>query len=85
MTTAIGVVITEHIVTGKLENQQLTGKVLRYPADSGELDALTAIPAGELVEIMAAHVVELAGNGAAPVDAIGVAVPGIIRHGIVED
>ncbi len=31
MTTAIGVVMTGHIVTGRLEDQQLTGKLLRYP------------------------------------------------------
>ena len=31
MTTAIGVVITEHIVAGRLEDQRLAGKLLRYP------------------------------------------------------
>jgi hypothetical protein len=31
MTTAIGVVMTEHIVTGRLEDQKLAGQVLRYP------------------------------------------------------
>ena len=85
MITAIGVVMTEHIVAGRLEEQRLTGKLLRYPVDSGELGALAALPGSELVALLAAHISTLAGNGEGPVDAIGVAVPGIIRHGVVED
>ena len=84
MITAIGVVMTEHIVAGRLEEQRLTGKLLRYPVDSGELGALAALPGSELVELLATHIAALAGNGEGPVDAIGVAVPGIIRHGVVE-
>lgn len=83
MTTAIGVVMTEHIVSGRLEDQKLTGALQRYPADSNELDALVAIPGGDLVEIIAGQIATLYAAG--PVDAIGVAVPGIVRHGIVED
>lgn len=82
MTTAIGVVITDHLVAGRLEDQRLSGKPLRYPEDAAELDALVAIPGGDLVDLLAAQIATLA---EAPVDAIGVAVPGIIRHGIVED
>ena len=85
MTTAIGVVITEHIVAGRLEDQRLTGKLLRYPSDPDELDALAAVPASELVEMLAEQIASLATDGARPLDAIGVAVPGIIRHGVVED
>jgi predicted NBD/HSP70 family sugar kinase len=85
MTTAIGVVMTEHIVAGRLNNHQLTGKLLRYPQDTGEVDALASIPGGELVEKLAEQVAALAGSGEEPVDAIGIAVPGVIRHGVVED
>jgi predicted NBD/HSP70 family sugar kinase len=85
MTTAIGVVMTEHIVAGRLEDQRLTGKLLRYPENTDELDALSSVPGGELVEILAGEIASLAGDGSGSVDAIGVAVPGVIRHGIVED
>ena len=85
MTTAIGVVMTEHIVAGRLEDQKLVGPQLRYPADSDELDALVAIPGGEIVEKLAEQIAELIAQSQTPVDAIGVAVPGIIRHGVVED
>ncbi len=83
MTTSIGVVVTEHIVAGRLQDQRITGKLLRYPADSDEVDALTAVPGGEFVEILADEIATLAADGGA--DAIGVAVPGVIRHGVVED
>jgi predicted NBD/HSP70 family sugar kinase len=85
MVTAVGVVLTDHIGAGRLEEQRLTGKLLRYPVDTGEVGALAALPASELVELLAAHVATLAGNGDSPVSAIGVAVPGIIRQGVVED
>ncbi len=85
MTTAIGVVMTDHIVAGRLEEHRLTGKPVRYPDDTNELDALVAIPGGELVEILATHIAALAGSGESAVNAIGVAVPGVIRHGVVED
>jgi predicted NBD/HSP70 family sugar kinase len=85
MTTAIGVVMTEHIVAGRLEEQRLTGKLLRYPEDLNNRGALAAIPSSELVELLVRHITELEENGQGPVDAIGVAVPGIIRHGVVED
>src|ERR1700690_3992578 len=84
MTTAIGVVMTEHIVAGKLEDQHLTGKLLRYPDSTDEVDALSAMPGSELIDILAEQIEVLTANGE-PVDAIGVAVPGIPRHGVVED
>ena len=85
MTTAIGVVITGHIVSGRLEDQHLAGKLLRHPADPAEQNALTAIPASELVEIVANQIAVLAGETSSSLDAIGVAVPGIVRSGVVEE
>jgi glucokinase len=85
MTRAIGIVITEHLVAGRLEEQQIVGELLRYPADAESEEALTAIPGGELVQIMASRIATLAQAADGPLDAIGVAVPGIVRHGVVED
>jgi predicted NBD/HSP70 family sugar kinase len=85
MTTAIGVVITDHIGAGRLQDQRLTGKLIRYPEDADELDSLSAIPSSELVELLATLIAALSAIDPAPVDAIGVAVPGIIRSGVVED
>ncbi|HWG22097.1 MAG TPA: ROK family protein [Terracidiphilus sp.] len=85
MANAIGLVMTEHIVAGRLEEHKLVGTPQRFPVDTDEVDALTAIPSGELVEILASHVTSLAAEGGKQVDAIGVAVPGVVRHNIVED
>ena len=85
MTTAIGVVMTAHIVAGRLEDMRLSGEPIRYPADSSELDALSAIPGSELCDRLAAEIDTLVKRESKPVDAIGVAVPGIIRFGVIED
>jgi len=86
MSNAIGVVMTEHIVAGRMENHRLVGEAVRYPRDSEEeVDALTVIPGGELLEIVANQIIEVAGSGDNPAEAIGVAVPGVVRHGVVED
>ena len=85
MTTAIGVVMTEHIVAGRLADLRLVGNLLRYPSETDELDALIAIPGSELVELLANQIATLAATETVPVDAIGVAVPGIVRNGVVED
>ncbi len=85
MSTAIGVVMTAHIVAGKLVDNKLACKPVRFPADRNELDALMSVPGSEIVERLAEQVVAVAGEGKTPIDAIGVAVPGVVRHGIVED
>ncbi|MGH9589600.1 MAG: ROK family protein [Terracidiphilus sp.] len=84
MTSAIGVVMTERIVAGRLHDRRLVGTVLHHPENEAEPEALGAVPAGELVEILAGLISSLAASGG-PVDGIGVAVPGIVRHGVIED
>jgi glucokinase len=83
MTTAIGAVMTERIIAGRLQDQHLIGRVLHHPENRAQLDALTAVPACDLIETLAGLIASLANND--PIDAIGVALPGIIRHGVVED
>jgi predicted NBD/HSP70 family sugar kinase len=85
MATAIGVVMTDHIVAGRLENHQLTGTLLRYPVSSDEVEALAEMPGSEIIDKMVALICTLTGNELNRVDAIGVAVPGIVRHGVVEE
>jgi glucokinase len=85
MTVAIGAVVTEHIVVGRLEDHKPVGTQRRFPADESEVDALSALPGGEIVEILANQIGELAGQGEGRIEAIGVAVPGVVRHNVVED
>jgi predicted NBD/HSP70 family sugar kinase len=85
MTNAIGIVITDHIVAGRLQDQKLIGKLLRYPEDPGEPDILSSIPISDLVAIFSEFVTTLITEGNGTLDAIGIAVPGIVRNGVVED
>ncbi|HKF46827.1 MAG TPA: ROK family protein [Terracidiphilus sp.] len=85
MTVAIGVVVTEHIVAGRLADHKLIGKTVRFPAEGDEADALTAIPGGDLMNTLASQIAGLVAENAEKVDAIGIAVPGVIRHNVVED
>jgi predicted NBD/HSP70 family sugar kinase len=90
MTTAIGVVITDHIAAARLEELRLAGKVLRYPVDPDAVEPLEAIPHSELIDLLAAQIESLAAGKAAPgntdqIDAIGIAVPGFVRAGVVEE
>ena len=87
--TSIGVVMTEHIVagrlTGPLGEQKLEGDRLRFPLDEAETEALIGMPTGELYEVLASQIAPLAAAAEGPLKAIGVAVPGIVRSGVVED
>jgi len=89
MTTSIGVVLTEHIVsgrlTGSLGQQKLEGELLRYPSDPSETEALIGVPAGEVYDLLASEITPLIAASTEPVAAVGVAVPGIVRNGVVED
>lgn len=85
MTVAIGVVMTEHIVAGRLQDHKPVGAPVRFPVDRTEMDALSAIPGSEIVDIIASQVATLAAQDGPEIEAIGVAVPGVVRHGVVED
>jgi predicted NBD/HSP70 family sugar kinase len=56
--------------------------VFRYP-DNGETDAIRAMPAEDLVRLQADEVKALAEGE--PLEAIGLAYPGIIRNGVIEE
>ena len=89
MTTSIGVVMTEHIVAGRLVGslgqQKLDSERLRYPVDPEESEALIGVPVSEVYELLVSQIAPLVASSTDPVAGIGVAVPGIVRNGVVED
>lgn len=82
MGKAVGIVVTEHIAAGLVEGGRLAGEV-RRPARDEDSDFLRATPAEELIRLLAAEALKLAGGQ--PLDAVGLAVPGIVRAGTIED
>ena len=83
MTRTIGLLATDHISAGLVENNQLAGPVRRYPERAGRANPLANMPAQELVEAIAQQIVTAAEGQ--ELAAIGVGFPGIIRDGVVED
>ena len=84
MVKTIGVVMTESIRSGFLEDHKVTGAIRRFPENMDESNGLIEVPGDALGEVICDEIRALIPEGAT-VDAIGVAMPGIIRNGIVED
>jgi predicted NBD/HSP70 family sugar kinase len=84
MARTIGVVMAERVVSGLMEDHKLTGKVQEYPEDAQEFDGLVEIPSEDLCDIICDQVLKLVPEGV-EIDALGVALPGIVRNGVVED
>jgi glucokinase len=87
MTRSIGVVINERVVLGLIEDHKLSGPRQFYPENSEHSehdDALVEIPSEDLCDIIANQIVKMVPEGT-EVDAVGVALPGIVRNGIIED
>jgi predicted NBD/HSP70 family sugar kinase len=84
MGKSIGVVLTADITAGLIEDCGLVGQVRRYPEDPSELHGLIELPTGELCAVICDLIVALK-PASGPLDAIGLAMPGIVRAGVVED
>ncbi len=83
MSRTIGVVVSSRIVAGLMEDHKLVGELSRYPANPDDHEALLEHPFESLCHLITDQVMALHPEG--QIDAIGVALPGIIRDGIVED
>jgi len=87
MAKTVGVVMTEKVVAGLIEDHKITGEIRRYPAhehDPEEESGLIEMPADALAELLCEHIAALAPAGSG-VNAAGIAVPGIVRNGVIED
>ena len=88
MGRSIGVVMTKDITGGLIEDHRLIGAIRRYPEDPEELHGLIDLPTDELVDVICDLITALKPQGsteADKLDAIGIALPGIVRAGVVED
>jgi predicted NBD/HSP70 family sugar kinase len=88
MGRSIGVVMTKDITAGLIEDHRLIGGIRRYPEDPEELHGLIDLPTDPLVDVICDLIAALKPQGsteAEKLDAIGIALPGIVRAGVVED
>jgi glucokinase len=84
MGRSIGVVMTNDITAGLIEDHRLIGELRRYPEDPDEHDGLIDLPTDPLIELICDHITALKPDSG-ELDAIGIALPGIVRAGVVED
>ncbi len=84
MGKSLGIFLTGRIATGVIEGQTPCTSVIQYPDDPDDTDSLLDTPLDGLIELVRAQVIR-ATRESGPVDAVGLAVPGIVRDGVVED
>ena len=84
MSKTIGVTLSDGIVAGLVVDHKLEGALRRFPEDLEEKDALVELHTDALVQTICREVV-LAANGTKDLDAVGIAVPGLIKSGVVEE
>jgi glucokinase len=83
MARSIGVVVSEHIAWGIVDGDSVVGQITSYPMEGSGADLLHAMPADELVKRIADEVKAMAEGE--PLDALGLAFPGIVRNGCIEE
>jgi glucokinase len=84
MAKTIGVTVSERIAVGLVVDHKLVGPVQRFPEKIEDEDALVELHTDALVEAICKQVVQVA-NGAKDLAAVGVALPGLVKNGVVEE
>jgi predicted NBD/HSP70 family sugar kinase len=84
MAKTIGVTLSEHVRAGLVVDYKLTAPLRCFPTDLEEDGALIELPTESLVSTLCEQVMAAAGN-AGEISAVGVALPGLIRSGVVEE
>lgn len=85
-TRTIGITLSKRIIAGLVASEGLIGKLTSYPEDELYEDALVEMPREHLIAVLCEQIVAVAkDNEGAPLSGVGIALPGIIRNGVVED
>jgi glucokinase len=84
MAKTIGVTLSERVQAGLIVDYKLTGPLRCFPADMEEDGALVELPTEGLVRTLCEQVMAAA-EGGGDIAAVGVALPGLIRSGVVEE
>jgi glucokinase len=84
MAKTIGVTLSERISAGLVVDHKLMGAVRSFPEDHDDDDALVEMHTDAVVETICKQVV-LAADGEKDLTAVGVALPGLVKNGVVEE
>jgi predicted NBD/HSP70 family sugar kinase len=83
MAKIIGVTLSERALAGLVVDNKLASPLHCFPEDDDD-GAMIEMPTDGLVKMLCEQIV-CAAKGAGDISAVGVALPGIIRNGVVED
>lgn len=84
MAKLIGVNLSERILAGLVIDHKLVGELQTFPKNIEQDDALVELPTEDLVRTVCEEIVAVAA-GVSDIDAIGIAVPGFVRNGVIEE
>lgn len=84
MAKAIGVIVSERISVGLVVDHKLVGALQRFPEDHDEIDGLVELHTEGLVQKICEEVVSAAA-GSTDIGAVGLALPGLVKDGVVEE
>jgi predicted NBD/HSP70 family sugar kinase len=84
MANVIGVTLSESVLAGLVVDYKLAGPLLRFPEDGQDDGALVEMPTDGLIRTLCEKIMEAAA-GHTDIAAVGVAVPGFVRNGVVEE
>ncbi len=84
MAKTIGVVVSDRVMAGLVVDHQLVGPLHAFPQHEEEDGSLVELHTDALVKAVCEQIVAARG-GQTDVEAVGIAVPGVIRNGVVED
>jgi len=84
MAKTIGVTLSEQVLAGLVVDHKLVGELQRFPASEDDRDALIEMHTDALVQTICEQVLAAA-NGENDLAGVGVAVPGLIKNGVVEE
>jgi glucokinase len=86
----IGVIMAERMYASLVTGHDITGEILSMPPASTALDAdddnsMVEMPTDAVIESICKLVVQTAKGCESEIKAVGVAVPGLVRNGVVEE
>jgi glucokinase len=92
MAQSVGVVMTDRVVAGLIEDHKVQGGLLRYPTHSSDaseeqlndFDSLIELPSDALCNLICDQIAQLVPAGTS-LESVGIAMPGMIRNGVIED
>lgn len=84
MSKIVGITLSERMQAGLVVDHKLNNPLCQFPSDINDQYALVEMPTEGLIRTICECVVRVA-DGAKDVTAVGVALPGLIKNGVVED